>query len=94
MLRSDFHCQASKCWGLYVQSDLRRAVANTKRGKRADGQQQRDILRKVEALEALDPTSNPVQSELLSGRWSLLYTGAVGAIPGGLKYAQVSYIVV
>lgn len=61
---------------LSVQSDLRRAVANTKRGKRADGQQQRDILRKVEALEALDPTPNPVQSELLSGRWSLLYTGA------------------
>lgn len=59
-----------------LQSDLRRAVANTKRGKRATGEQQRDILRKVEALEALDPTPNPVQSELLSGRWSLLYTGA------------------
>lgn len=58
-----------------LKSDLRRAVANTKRGKRVTGEQQREILRKVEALEALDPTPNPARSELLSGRWSLLYTG-------------------
>lgn len=61
--------------GLLVQSELRRAVANTRRGKDASAQQQREILKKVEALEALDSTPNPATSDLLSGRWSLLYTG-------------------
>ena len=30
----------------------------------------------MEAIEALNPTAVPVDSELLSGKWSLLYTGA------------------
>lgn len=73
------------------KSDLRRAVANTKRGKRATGEQQREILRTVEALEAVDPTPNPARSKLLSGRWSLLYNGELLSssceyyIQGGLQ---------
>jgi hypothetical protein len=30
----------------------------------------------MEAIEALNPTAAPVESELLGGKWSLLYTGA------------------
>ena len=30
----------------------------------------------MEVIEALNPTAAPVESELLGGKWSLLYTGA------------------
>ena len=37
---------------------------------------QEEIFRAMEAVETLNPTAVPVDSELLSGKWSLLYTGA------------------
>ncbi len=58
-----------------MQSDLKRAVASTRRGKRATIEQQKEILRQVVALEAQNPTKDPANSPLLSGNWSLLYTG-------------------
>ena len=57
------------------QSELKRAVANTRRGKQAGVKQQKRILRQVVALEAQNPTKDPARSPLLSGNWSLLYTG-------------------
>jgi hypothetical protein len=30
----------------------------------------------MEAVEALNPTASPANSQLLGGKWSLLYTGA------------------
>ena len=57
------------------QSELKRAVAKTRRGKKATIEQQKDILRQVVALEARSPTKDPARSPLLSGDWSLLYTG-------------------
>jgi hypothetical protein len=65
---------------MLLQSSLRRAVGPTRRGKRASGAQQREILRQVEALEALDPTPDPARSPLLAGRWALLYTGERGVL--------------
>jgi hypothetical protein len=59
-----------------MQAEVIRSVANTKRGKAASTEKQRDILQKVVALEAMQPTKNPALSPLISGRWSLLYTGA------------------
>ena len=61
---------------LPLQSELKRAVANTRRGKSATIDQQKDILRRVEALEVHNPTKDPATSPLISGKWSLLYTGA------------------
>ncbi len=58
-----------------MQSELKRAVANTRRGKKATVEQQKEILRRVMALEAQNPTKDPASSPLLSGNWSLLYTG-------------------
>lgn len=58
-----------------LKDGLKRAVSNTNRGKLASPQQQADILQTVQKLEATSPTSNPALSSLLSGRWSLLYTG-------------------
>lgn len=64
-----------------MQSDLKRAVANTRRGKKATIEQQKEILQQVEALEAQNPTKNPARSPLLSGKWSLLYNGEYAEIP-------------
>ncbi|CAL5227493.1 g10474 [Coccomyxa viridis] len=58
-----------------LKSELKRAVANTRRGKKATVEQQKEILRRVMALEAQNPTKDPASSPLLSGNWSLLYTG-------------------
>ena len=52
-----------------TQADVKRAVASTQRGKKASGVEQRAILRKVEALEAANPTTEPAKSRLLYGRW-------------------------
>ncbi len=52
-----------------MQADVKRAVASTKRGKKATGAEQRAILRKVEALEAANPTAEPARSSLIYGRW-------------------------
>ena len=35
-----------------------------------------EIIRAVEELEALNSIANPALSPLVSGKWSLLYTGA------------------
>lgn len=53
------------------------AVANTNRGKDTTADQKQNILRLIEALEACNPTTSPVDSPLLSGLWSLLYTAPV-----------------
>lgn len=60
-----------------AQEKVIRATANTKRGKIAGPEQQADILRLVLDLEAASPTRDPATSDLINGRWSLLYTGAV-----------------
>ena len=72
------------CCSMYVlQSTLRRACASTRRGKKASREQQLDILRQVEALEGLDSTPDPARSPLISGRWSLLYTGMLCCLVSG-----------
>ena len=58
-----------------VQNELKKAVAATKRGKKATPQQQTEILNLAEQLEKKNPTSDPALSPLISGRWSLLYIG-------------------
>jgi alkylhydroperoxidase family enzyme len=40
------------------------------------GTQTAEILEAVRALEALNPTTDPAASPLVSGTWSLLFTGA------------------
>lgn len=62
-----------------LQDKVLRSTANTKRGKKASPQQQQDILKVVQELEAATPTTNPALSDLISGRWSLLYTGLAAA---------------
>ncbi|KAK9845028.1 hypothetical protein WJX74_009835 [Apatococcus lobatus] len=58
-----------------VKAEVLRAVANTARGQKATPVQRKDILVLLEALEARNPTKRPAQSQLLSGKWSLLFTG-------------------
>ena len=71
------------------QVQLVRAVANTNRGRRSSPSQRQQILQLVQELEDSNPTRyagidcytftttphnrRPVDSPLLSGRWSLLY---------------------
>jgi hypothetical protein len=55
---------------------LRQLVASTKQGKGASDVEREEIFAAMEAIEALNPTAAPADSELLGGKWSLLYTGA------------------
>jgi len=55
---------------------LRQLVASTKQGKGASDVEREEIFAAMESLEALNPTATPANSDLLGGRWSLLYTGA------------------
>ncbi|MEW5318585.1 MAG: hypothetical protein WDW38_009798 [Sanguina aurantia] len=50
-----------------------RAVSNTARGKKATQQQRASILRQLEALEKCNTVQNPAESDLLCGKWALLY---------------------
>jgi hypothetical protein len=52
-----------------MQAEVKRAVSSTQRGKKASGAEQRGILRKVQALEAANPTREPARSDLIYGRW-------------------------
>lgn len=54
-----------------------RAVANTNRGKDTTREQRKQILESILQLEDMNTTRNPVQSPLLSGHWSLLYTAPI-----------------
>ncbi|KAK9854794.1 hypothetical protein WJX84_010153 [Apatococcus fuscideae] len=58
-----------------VKAEVLKAVANTQRGQRATPAQRKEILALIESLEARNPTKSPAKSDLLSGRWSLLFTG-------------------
>ncbi|KAL3684321.1 hypothetical protein R1sor_002343 [Riccia sorocarpa] len=60
-----------------VKKAVMRSVSNTNRGKNTTYQQRRSILQQLEELESLNPTSDPVNSPLFSGRWALLYTAPV-----------------
>jgi len=53
------------------------AVSNTNRGKDATYQQKQHILGLLEELEVQNPTADPINSPLFSGRWALLYTAAI-----------------
>lgn len=55
---------------------VRKLVARTKQGKEASDAEREDIFKALEALERLNPTTSPASSDLLGGKWSLLYTGA------------------
>ncbi|KAH9331759.1 hypothetical protein KI387_003867, partial [Taxus chinensis] len=57
-----------------LKRDIIKAVANTNRGKDTTADKKQYILRLIEALEARNPTTSPVDSPLLPGLWSLLYT--------------------
>lgn len=52
-----------------------RAVSNTARGKKATQQQRASILRQLEALEKCNTVQNPAESDMLCGKWALLYQG-------------------
>ncbi|KAK3262196.1 hypothetical protein CYMTET_28935 [Cymbomonas tetramitiformis] len=56
-----------------------RLVGRTDRGKSLSTSQSADILQQLEILEAMNPTADPAASELISGKWSLLYTGPTTA---------------
>jgi hypothetical protein len=53
-----------------------RLVSNTRLGKAATPETKQRILDSIEALEAMNPIPDPVDSNLLSGTWALLYNGA------------------
>lgn len=55
---------------------LRQLVASTKQGKDASDAERMEIFKAMEAIESLNPTAEPADSDLLAGNWSLLYTGA------------------
>mmetsp|Transcript_111 Transcript_111/g.256 ORF Transcript_111/g.256 Transcript_111/m.256 type:complete len:271 (-) Transcript_111:203-1015(-) len=55
---------------------LLKLVSGTNRGKDAQPEQVAEIIRAVEELEALNSIVNPALSPLVSGKWSLLYTGS------------------
>ena len=57
------------------QAAVRIAVSGTARGKNTTQVQRSQILGKIQALEALNPTSSPATSSLVSGNWALLYQG-------------------
>jgi len=59
-----------------LKAELQRLVANTQRGKSASPEVRTEVLQKIEALEALNAIEDPIDSDLLSGTWSLLYNGA------------------
>lgn len=52
-----------------------RSVSNTARGKRATQQQRASILTQLEALEKCNVVKNPAESDMLCGKWALLYQG-------------------
>ena len=60
-----------------------KVVGGTARGKNTAEQQRAQILQQIVALEALNPTPNPADSDLLSGCWALLYQG--GGVGGGRR---------
>ena len=55
---------------------LIRLCANTDRGKSASVETAAAIEAQVRAIEELNATSDPAVSPKISGRWSLIYTGA------------------
>mmetsp|Transcript_52582 Transcript_52582/g.167183 ORF Transcript_52582/g.167183 Transcript_52582/m.167183 type:complete len:248 (-) Transcript_52582:23-766(-) len=56
-----------------AKAKVKRAVANTKRGKLVEGLRRREIIAVIEELEALNPTPRPTATSLVSGGWSLLF---------------------
>ncbi|XP_024369799.1 probable plastid-lipid-associated protein 4, chloroplastic isoform X1 [Physcomitrium patens] len=53
------------------------SVTNTNRGKTATNEQRLYIFSLLQELESQNPTIDPVNSPLFSGRWALLYTAPV-----------------
>jgi len=51
-------------------------VSGSKSDNPASDAEREEIFAAMEAIEALNPTAAPADSELLGGKWSLLYTGA------------------
>lgn len=57
--------------------DLLKLVGTTTRSTRPTREKKDAILRAIEDLEKDCPTMNPARSDLLSGKWSLLYYAAI-----------------
>jgi hypothetical protein len=66
-----------------LKSALLLALADTERGLRADQGRRKKIEQLARALEAKNPTSAPLRSPLMNGRWALQYTSALEVLGKG-----------
>jgi len=69
-------CAARAAAAPELKRELLKLCANTDRGKSADDTTSKQVLKLIEELEQLNPTPDPASSSLVSGKWSLLYTGS------------------
>ncbi|KAL8140502.1 hypothetical protein V2J09_006523 [Rumex salicifolius] len=57
-----------------IKEELLQAILPLDRGAEASPEDQQTIEQITRKLEALNPTKEPLKSELLSGKWELIYT--------------------
>ncbi|KAL3843708.1 hypothetical protein ACJIZ3_001111 [Penstemon smallii] len=57
-----------------IKEELLEAIAPLDRGAEATPQDQQNIDQLVRKLEAVNPTKEPLKSNLLNGKWELIYT--------------------
>jgi hypothetical protein len=62
-----------------AKKKLLKLVGEAKRGSEDKSSGNLAVIEAIELLERLNPCDCPVESPLLSGKWSLLYTGAADA---------------
>lgn len=59
-----------------LKTQLYELAATTDRGQRATPDQQSSMESVVTALEELNPTTSPVNTDLIDGKWSLIYSSS------------------
>ncbi|XP_010556359.1 PREDICTED: probable plastid-lipid-associated protein 4, chloroplastic isoform X1 [Tarenaya hassleriana] len=63
-----------------LKQDLYDAIAPLDRGAKATPDDQRQIDQLARKLEAVNPTKAPLKSDLLNGKWELIYTTSVSIL--------------
>ncbi|KAJ1446314.1 hypothetical protein M885DRAFT_547025 [Pelagophyceae sp. CCMP2097] len=67
-----------------LKADVRRLASGTSNGIKASNETRASMRAATDALEKLSPTASPAKSDLLNGKWQLLYTTTSGGSSGAL----------
>ena len=59
---------------LQLKSNIYALAATTSRGAEASADEKEKMQKKISELNRLNPTPMPARSELINGRWELVYT--------------------